>query len=131
MIVLDASVLANVIADDGVDGAAARRSIGNEELAAPELIDVETVSVFRKRWLAEDLTKHRFDLAIDDLAALVIQRYPLLPLMRRAFELRSNVTPHDASYVALAEMLKCPLLTGDGRLAAAPGPHCEFRLVRT
>jgi predicted nucleic acid-binding protein len=38
--------------------------------------------------------------------------------MRRAFELRANVPAYDASYVALAELLGCELLTGDRRLAA-------------
>ncbi len=49
--------------------------------------------------------------------------------MDRAYELRANVTPYDAAYVALAEALECPLLTGDRRLASAPGPRCEFQLV--
>lgn len=50
--------------------------------------------------------------------------------MPRAFELRANVTPYDAAYVGLAEALDCPLLTGDARLAGAPGPRCEVRLLR-
>lgn len=129
MIVLDASVLANVIADDGDDGRTARQAIGDVDLAAPDLVDVETVSVLRKRWLAEDLTTQRFRTAIDDLSALPIVRFPTLPLMGRAYELRSNVTPYDATYVALAEALGCPLLTGDAHLAASPGLRCEVRLI--
>ena len=49
MIVLDASVLANVIADDGRDGEVARDALRAEALAAPDLVDVETVSVLRRR----------------------------------------------------------------------------------
>ena len=129
MIVLDASVLANVIADDGDDGRIARQAIGDQDLAAPDLVDVETVSVLRKRWLAADLTMRRFRTAIDDLSALPILRFPTLPFMGRAYELRSNVTPYDATYVALAERLGCCLLTGDARLAASPGLRCELRLI--
>ena len=33
-------------------------------------------------------------------------------------------------YVALAEALRYELLTGDRRLAAAPGPRCAIRLLR-
>ena len=51
MLVLDASVLANVLADDGSDGSAARNAIRDEDLHAPDLIDVEAVAVLRKRWL--------------------------------------------------------------------------------
>ena len=50
MIVVDASVLANVVGDDHLDGDAARRRIASEaDIAAPDLADVETVAVLRKR----------------------------------------------------------------------------------
>ena len=38
------------------------------------------------------------------------------------WQLRANLTAYDATYVALAEALDCTLLSGDARLAAAPGP---------
>ncbi len=65
MIVLDASVLANVVGDDGADGRLARRELraaGN--LAAPDLVDVETVAVLRKRWLAGSISDERFATAV-------------------------------------------------------------------
>lgn len=129
MIVVDASVLANVVADDGDDGRVARATVRSEDLAAPDLVDVETVSVLRKRWLAHDLDEIRFREAVTDLADLAISRFPMLSLMPRAYELRANVTPYDAVYVGLAEALDCPLLTSDQRLASAPGSRCEIRIV--
>lgn len=51
--------------------------------------------------------------------------------MRRAFELRDNVTAYDAAYVALAEQLGCTLLTADRRLAAAPTVTCEVEVLTT
>lgn len=132
MIVIDASILANVVADDGPDGQAARlvvREAGG--LSAPQLVDVETASVLRKRWRAGTLPERRFATAIDDLAELDVERYPMLPLLRRIYELRANLSAYDASYVALAEGLQCGLLTADGRLANAPGPTCEIRLLET
>jgi predicted nucleic acid-binding protein len=50
--------------------------------------------------------------------------------MRRAFELRANVSAYDACHVALAERLECELIPADGRLAAAPGPRCAIRVLR-
>lgn len=47
----------------------------------------------------------------------------------RAWELRDNATPYDAVYVALAELLGCPLLTGDQRLARAPGIRCPVEVL--
>jgi predicted nucleic acid-binding protein len=131
LIVVDASVLANVIGDDGADGQRARGEIrGVGPVAAPDLVDVETVAVLRKRWLAGTISDSRFSTAIADLEQLGISRYPTLLLMRRAFELRASVTAYDASYVALAELLACELLTGDRRLASAPGPSCTIRLLQ-
>jgi predicted nucleic acid-binding protein len=49
--------------------------------------------------------------------------------MRRVFELRANLTAYDATYVALAETLGCELLTGDGRLAGAPGISCPIKVL--
>ena len=131
MIVVDASVLANVIGDDGADGRRARGAIRVAgQVAAPDLVDVEAVAVLRKRWLAGTISDRRFEAAIADFEQLGMSRYPTLPLMRRAFELRANVTAYDASYVALAELLGCELLTSDGRLAGASGPRCAIRLLR-
>lgn len=131
MIVVDASVLANVIGDDGADGEHSRAALSGLELSVPDLVDVEVMSVLRRRWLAKTITARRFAAAIDDLAAVPADRYPVLAFMPRAYELRANVSAYDATYVALAEQLGCPLLTADARLASAPGPRCAITVVRT
>lgn len=130
MIVVDASVLANVVGDDGADGRRARNELRSAiDVAAPDLVDVETVAVLRKRWLAGTITDRRFSAAIADLEITSVERYPTLPLMRPAYRLRANVTAYDAAYVALAEALGCELVTGDRRLAGAPSPRCPIRLL--
>lgn len=132
MIVIDASVLANVVGDDGPAGRAARaRLLDAAEASTPDLADVETVAVLRKRWLAGDLTDRRFRSAIDDLLALPLARFPTGALMIRAYELRSNVTAYDASYIALAEGLACTLVTADARLARSPGTNCAIEILAT
>lgn len=130
MIVIDASVLANLVGDDGPSGRAARdRVSAASSWSAPDLVDVETVSVLRRRWRAGDLTTRRFRSAVVDLLSLPIVRFPTGPLMVRAYELRSNVTPYDATYVALAEGLSCPLVSADARLARAPGIRCHVDVL--
>jgi predicted nucleic acid-binding protein len=132
LIVVDASILANALADDHLDGRVARdRLRSGGDLVAPDLVDVETVSVLRRRWLAGDLTTKRLSISVDDLEDLDLTRFPALPLMRRAYELRANVTPYDAVYVALAEQLGCTLVTADARLTSAPGIRCAVDLVAT
>jgi len=131
LIVVDASVLANALADDEENGESARRLLrAAGEVAAPDLVDVETVSVLRKRWLRRTLTEQRFSTAISHLQQLGFERVPTLRLVPRAFELRANVSAYDACYVALAEHLDCELITADGRLAGATGPLCPIRLLR-
>ena len=129
MIVVDASVLANIVGDDSPVGNAARARLARAgDAAAPDLVDVETVAVLRKRWIARDISDGRFKAAIDDLLALPIMRYPTGLLMSRAYELRANVTAYDAAYVALAEGLDCTLLTADSRLSRAPAITCPIEV---
>jgi predicted nucleic acid-binding protein len=130
VIVVDASVLANAVADDGMDGRRVRRDLREAGgLAAPDLVGVQTVAVLRKRWLAGKLTDRRFAAAVTDLEELDMDRYPVLPFMCRAYQLRANVTAYDAAYVALAETLDCELWTGGRRLASAHGPACVIRVL--
>jgi predicted nucleic acid-binding protein len=130
LIVVDASVVANALGDDGFDGRRARNELREARVAsAPDLVDLETVAALRKRWLRGAISARRLSSAIDDLHALDLDRYPALPLMRRAYSLRANVTPYDAAYIALAEALDCELLTGDKRLAGAPGLQCAIRML--
>jgi len=132
VIVVDASVLANAIADDQADGDAARDVIRQHGgVSAPDLVDVETVAVLRKRWLVGTLPGRRFASSVRDLEELAIERYPTRLLMWRAYELRENVTAYDAAYVALAEALDCPLVTADARLARPPGIRCDVELVES
>jgi predicted nucleic acid-binding protein len=131
LIVIDASVLANIVGDDGSDGQRARLEFRHAgDVAAPDLADVETVAVLRKRWIAGTVSDQRFAAAVDDLGQLDIDRYPTLRFMRRAYELRANVTVYDSAYVALAEALSCELLTADQRLANAPGSRCAIRVLQ-
>jgi predicted nucleic acid-binding protein len=130
VIVVDASVLANALGDDDGDGHTARAELRDAvDLTAPDLVDVETVAVLRKRWLAGTISERRFQAAVRDLERLDFERVPALRLMRRAYELRANVTAYDATYVALAEALDCELLTADQRLARASGPRCAIRVL--
>ena len=62
------------------------------------------------------------------------RRRPLLvrrKLLPRVWALRDSLSAYDATYVALAEALGCPLATGDLRLARAPGPRCEIIATRS
>jgi predicted nucleic acid-binding protein len=124
-------VLAVALADDGADGDAARaRLVRGSALHAPHLVDLEVLSVLRRQTGAGLLDERRAGFALQDLVELPLTRYPHIPFARRVWELRGNLTPYDAAYVALAETLGCPLVTADGRLARAPGTRCDVEVLR-
>jgi predicted nucleic acid-binding protein len=129
VIVADASVLVVALADDGPDGDQARARLSGEHLAIPELADLEVASVLRRQLRAGAMDARRAGLALDDLAALPTRRAPYRPLLARCWELRDNLTIYDAAYVALAEAMNATLLTGDRRLARAPGSHCNIEVL--
>lgn len=129
MIVVDASVLAPALADDGVDGDRVRGRLRGEPLVAPELIDLEVVSTIRRAARAGRLDDRRSGQALTDLAALPLRRVPHLPLLSRIWELRDNLTAYDAAYVALAEALDALLLTADGPLGRASRIRCEVEVL--
>jgi predicted nucleic acid-binding protein len=129
VIVVDASVLAPALADDGGDGDRARERLRGEELAAPELIDLEVLSTLRRAARAKSLDEDRSLEALADLTALPLRRVPHLPLLGRVWELRDNLRAYDASYVALAEALEAVLVTADGRIERASGINCEIAVL--
>jgi predicted nucleic acid-binding protein len=129
VLVVDASVLATALADDGADGDTARGRLRGQELAAPALIDLEVVSVLRRQLSVGKLDARRAGLALDDLLELPIQRVSHRALLRRCWQLRDNLSVYDAAYVALAEALDTPLLTADARLAKAPGLECAVEVL--
>jgi len=128
-IVVDASIVATALVDDDTDGAGVRRRLRGSALLAPELLDVEVLSVIRRLLTAGRVTPARADQAVVDLADLPIERASHRPLLSRIWELRGNLTSYDAAYVALAEVLGLTLLTGDTRLARAPGPTCAVEVL--
>lgn len=129
MLVIDASVLAVGLLDDGPDGDLVRTRLRGERLAAPSLIDLEVVSVWRGLVRSGQADRSRVQSALDDLQMLPIERVDHVRLLDRCWELRENLTIYDAAYVALAEALDVPLLTGDRRLARAPGPRCTIEVA--
>ena len=128
MTVADASVVADALrampcpARDALDGA-------DLPLAAPQLIDLEVASTYRRQILAGNLSDHDALELLRRLAQLPLERHAHEPLMPRIWELRHHVTPYDAAYVALAERLGATLLTRDARLGRTQGLRCDVRIV--
>ena len=89
-------------------------------LMAPELLDVEVMSVLRRAVLHQKLEESRAGQAIDDLMNWPLERIAHAGLVQEAWCHRHNVSAYDAFYVAVARLFDAPLLTGDGPLSRAP-----------
>jgi predicted nucleic acid-binding protein len=130
MIVVDASVIVTALADDGEDGERARERLRDERLVAPQLLDLEVASAWRRMAAIGKLDQRRARLALEDLRHLRVDRVAHLALIPRIWELRNSLTVYDAAYVALAETLGMRLLTADERLAGAHGTRCQIEMLR-
>lgn len=100
-----------------------------EVVHAPHLIDIEIAHVLRRYLLDGTFDAQRGVQALDHWRQLDVERYPHEPFLDRVWGLRNNVTAYDAIYVALAETLGDVLVTGDRRLAGAPGLNVSVELV--
>lgn len=130
MIVIDASVLANALTDDGPIGEAARGELGRDDhWAAPEHLRVEVFSAVRGLALGGKIQPSRAAKALEALAEAEIEPIATAALLQRMWELRNHVGGYDAAYVAAAEANACPLVTADARLARTRAPRCEIRLA--
>ena len=122
---VDASAALSALLNSG----AARRALASEQLHAPHLIDSEVVNAIRRGAAAKQLDADAGWTALDTFRRLGMTRYPAFSILDRIWELRDNLSAYDASYVALAELLDCNLLTADARLSRAPGVRCAITVV--
>ena len=125
MIVVDASAALAALLNAGP----AREALGGEQLHVPHLVDPEVASGLRRRVAAEQIAADAGWAALDAWRRLGMTRYAVHTLLDRVWELRDNLSAYDASYVALAELLGCSLLTADGRLGRAAGVRCPITIV--
>lgn len=126
MIVVDASAALELLLQGAHARAVASVTLAaGESLAAPHLLDLEVAQVMRRLARSGRIDDPRAAQAFDDLDAMPIIRYDHLPLLRRVWSLRSNVTAYDAAYLVLAEALGARLVTCDAALRRVPGCAAE------
>jgi predicted nucleic acid-binding protein len=121
MIVLDASATVEMLLNSQT-GQEVHRWFVAEQSHAPELISYDVLSAIRRRVLLRHLTPDEALMAMLEFEDIEhkLELWPLLDVMsEHAIELRENVSSYDATYVTLAKIFPCPLVTADKRLAGA------------
>lgn len=126
--VVDASVVIASLTDNGPLGTWSRWELDRDDLVAPHLMPVEVANGLRRGVMRGRLSADSATLAHFELSRMPVQLFSYEQLADRVWELRDNLSPYDAWYVALAESLNAPLVTLDVRSSRGSGPRCEFRL---
>ncbi|WP_131766896.1 type II toxin-antitoxin system VapC family toxin [Candidatus Protofrankia californiensis] len=131
MIVLDTSALVEFLVGSDPVAEKVRAVAAGERLAAPYAVDLACASTLRGLVRGKKLPEDEGGRALDLLGRMNLRRFDHVPLLPRIWELRHNMWPYDASYVALAETLGADLVTVDGKFAGAPGLRCPVRNLRS
>lgn len=126
MLVVDASFVVAALIDGGATGRWAEEVIASNQIAAPELMPAEVASVLRRTMMRGELSAEVASLAHAEMLSLPVDLLPYVPVAERVWQLRTNINPYDAWYIAAAESLNAPLATLDTRLMRAQGSRCEF-----
>ena len=125
-VVVDATVMVAALVDSGPDGQWAESVVGENALAAPELVLVEATNILGRLERRREISRIEANGALRDLLRRDIELLPFAPFADRVWELRHSLGGSDAWYVAVAETFGLPLATLDGRLRRAAGVRCRF-----
>lgn len=125
MIVVDASVVLHVL----LFSPQIRRRLARQRMAVSHLVDSELCHALRRLVRRGLIGPSQADPALERWVGMGLRRYGAVGLLDRIWELRDNLTAYDATYVAQAEALDCPLLTTDVRLARTPGVKCSITVL--
>lgn len=128
MIVLDASAVVEWLLRLPRAAEIEQRML-DADIHVPHLLAVEVAQVVRRLAHAGSISPERGAMALEDLCDLDAVRHPHEPLLPLVWDLRANLTAHDAAYVALCLALEAPLVTLDAELAGAPSHGAEIVLV--
>jgi len=118
-VVIDASALVDLVVQSERAPAVAQ-AVGSTDMVAPDVVNPEVLSILRRLERNGRLTAPQAVRAVDDLNDAPVRRFSTRPLLAEAWTLRANVTATDACYVALARILRCPLVTADRKLSRTP-----------
>jgi len=130
LVVIDASVVIALVTSRAAAASALAARLAPTTMHAPHLLASEVDSGLRGLVLGRRLTPEQGDAARRVAHGMPIELWPWPVLTDRAWELRANLSSYDAGYVALAEHLDAPLITGDVRIARAAGVGCRVEVFR-
>jgi len=130
VIVLDTSAMVEFLVGADALAERVRAVVVGGKLAAPHAIDLECAAALRGLVRGQKLPAAEAERALELLGSMRLERYGHVPLLVRIWQLRHNMWPYDAAYVALAEWLDADLVTVDSKMETVPGARCTVRNLR-
>ncbi|MGH3728900.1 MAG: type II toxin-antitoxin system VapC family toxin [Micromonosporaceae bacterium] len=128
MIVIDASAVVEVLLQTP-KGSQVAAALSGQDVVAPELIDVEVLSVAARLVRSGELTAGDASDAVRLFRRMPVTRVSHSMLDQRAWDLRDVVRIPDAYYVACGEAFTCAVLTSNPTLARTALPGMSVLLV--
>ncbi|WP_026924261.1 type II toxin-antitoxin system VapC family toxin [Glycomyces arizonensis] len=125
-LIVDASAVVAQLTTPGERGKWFAAQMLGKQLFSSEMLHYEVTNILRRGRRQGALDETAANLAFQDLQDMAIRLEPFSLVANRIWKLRDSVTAYDASYVAVAEWRRAPLLTADLRLTRSHGPKCEF-----
>lgn len=120
-LVIDASAGFELILETVAGQSLLAKVPSTAEWWAPEHYYVEVAGAIRRADYRGAITRVQATSAVHRLRVGHVHRVQVRPLLDRAWSRRGHLTVADALYVVLAEELDATLVTGDLKLANAPG----------
>lgn len=131
MIVIDNSALVEVLTGTPTGETVLKRIEGEDVVTSPEFLKVEVVSALMGLRKGKKITEEDIRTALQKFGTFNIRFFDTSALNDRILQLGHNLSAYDASYVALAEHLKAPLITTDRRIARGLGPNYSHCVIET
>jgi predicted nucleic acid-binding protein len=129
VIVLDTSAMVEFLVGSDAVADSIRGIVTGEKLAGPHAVDLECASTIRGLVQGKKLPPDEGERALELLRKMSLRRYAHTSLLPRIWQLRHNMWPYDAAYVALAESLSADLVTLDRKIGGVPGLRCTVRTI--
>ena len=104
--------------------------VENNDLVAPELLDIEVLSALRGFVLRNQISSDDALDAIREISALEIERVSHQHLLLSTWHYFRNVSSYDAIYLAVAQDLNVAVITADSKLSRAPSLDVAVHDVR-
>jgi predicted nucleic acid-binding protein len=117
MKVIDSSALIDALTHE--DRGPRLRATLDDDIFAPDLLVSEVLGFVRRKQFQQRLTVAEADELVRSFFDVPIEYSHVWPYGPRMWQWRDNMTPYDATYVALAADLGATLVTTDLRLARA------------